>query len=292
VGQDSSLDRFLKNRAVFGLGLAGRRSFIIQTIIGCALVALSLCFCVAPAFGAPPEMVMGAIGPFIGGTVNLAVAQALRRKIGAMAPADWNLSREAKGLLLRLVRRRLGWLDGNPFTSRGPMPGMPFGIFGKRMRHQLRTIASQTGQGGIGWTLRPAQEVAPDLIEILETAAGKFNRIQGLISTPTNSAAFGKVGPSAMKAADEAMADILHDAASMDKYPESGSTARRQIEARIASLSELGDRLDELATHDQGLTDRLGYTSAMDSVLEELRLEQLARSELQVSETTDQHLQA
>jgi hypothetical protein len=208
-----------------------------------------------------------------------------------MHTTEWRLSSEAKGLLLKLVRRRLGWMDGGSFAIGSPSMGMGIGL-GKHGRRQLRHIAWDNGESAFRMLSKPPEEVSPEVIEFLDVAAEQYNRISGILQAPSQTASLSKLGASAIAAADEAMADILHQAANLDKFPESATTTRKQIDNAVRAMMELGNRLEEIATRDQLLTEKVNYSSKMDSVLEELRLDQLARSELHTSpEENTQRLQ-
>jgi hypothetical protein len=279
VSSETSLDRFLKNRAAVGLGLVDKRITAMQSIMGTIISAFGITVLLAGAVQGTGDHGFGLAMTFAGGMM-LAMSQILRRRFRSISTSEWRLSTEAKGLLLKLVRRRLGWMDGGGFSMMGPM-AFPMG---RHSRRRLRHLAWDTGEPGFGFLSRPAAEVSPEVTELLDVAAEHYNRVAGLVHTPAPRSAIAKLAPAATAAADEAMADILHEAATLEKYPESSSATRKQIETAIRALQELGNRLEEVATRDQSLTDRVDYSSRMDSVLEELRLEQLARSELQKSD--------
>jgi hypothetical protein len=171
--------------------------------------------------------------------------------------------------------------------------GMGVGIgMGKHTRRQLRNIAWDNGESMLSMFGKPAADISPQVLEFLEAAAEQYNRITGIIQAPATAGSLTKVGPSAIAAADETMAEILHQSATIDKYPESAAATGKQIENAIKAITELGDRLEDIATRDQLLTEKVNYASKMDSVLEELRLDQLARSELHTAtEENQQKLQ-
>jgi hypothetical protein len=280
MGKESSLDRFLKNRAALGLGLVNRRITAIQSMVGALLTGMGVVTLVSSATAGAPQIAPSALPMLMAGGIMFAMSQLIRKRFSFLQGADWKLSLEAKGLLLKLVRKRLGWLDGGGF---GMSPVGPIGI-GRHARRELRHLAWETGDFSIGIFSRPIADISPEVIELLDVAAEQYNRIAGLVHTPAPRSAMAKLAPSATAAADEAMADILHEAATLDKYPESAAPTRKQIEGYIHSLIELADRLEGIATRDQSLTEKIDYASKMDSVLEELRLEQLARSELQAAQ--------
>ncbi|MEZ0326613.1 MAG: hypothetical protein ACAH95_11975 [Fimbriimonas sp.] len=280
MASDSSLDRFLKNRAAIGLGLVNKRITFIQSAMGGLLSLVGSAGIMATVGGASRDTVPAMTLMLAAGAVMFTTSVVVRRMFRSMGSVDWRLSPEAKGLLLKLVRRRLGWLEGGGFAMSSRGMGLGFGM-GKHTRRTLRRIAWDNGESSFRMLSRPAPEVSPEVIAFLDVAAEQYNRISGIVQSPALAGTLSKLGPTAIAAADEAMADILHQSATLDKFPESVNATRKQIDTAIRALIELGDRLEEVATRDQLLTERLDYSSKMDSVLEELRLDQLARSELQ-----------
>jgi hypothetical protein len=210
-------------------------------------------------------------GLMMGGGVLFTMSQVMRRRFQPLTSApEWKLTPEAKGLLLKLVQQRLGWHGfGSP-------------IHGKRGRIVMRRVAWQSGDPSFGWFGRSNASVAPEVMRLLEVAATAYNRIQGTLQSPSGSS-LTKIAPSAAKAADEAMATIFDNSATMDRYPESVAATQVQITKEIAALTELGDRLEQLVTRQETITDKMASATTMDAVLDDLRLEQLARNELQVS---------
>jgi hypothetical protein len=96
-----------------------------------------------------------------------------------------------------------------------------------------------------------------------------------------------KLIPRVAIAAEEAMAEAFHQAATLIRYPEGSTLARRALESQIRILEEIVLRLEELAAH---TSTALGPNrSSADDLLTDLRLEALARSELsQVTEGQQQ----
>ncbi|HSI72517.1 MAG TPA: hypothetical protein VK934_05025 [Fimbriimonas sp.] len=283
MSKESSLDRFLKNRAALGLGLVDRRITGVQSVIGAMLCAFGIATIVATNAAGNPQAASAGLPLFMAGAFMFGFSQLIRRRFRSLNQTEWRLTSEAKGLLLKLVRKRLGWLDGGSF-SMAPMIGFSGGPHARR---RLRHLAWETGEPGFGFFNRAPTEIGPEVIELLDVAAEQYNRIAGLVHSPAPRSAIAKLASSATAAADEAMADILHETATLDKYPESASATRKHIESAIHGLIELADRLEDVATRDQSLTEKVDYSSKMDSVLEELRLEQLARSELSESPQPD-----
>lgn len=261
-----SLDRFIQNRAVMGLGLLGRGVYAPQMILGAGLTLLGLGFLVAPLFGASPEAAAASVGPMLAGLINLGTGAVFRRRMKHQVPVTWSLSPEAKALLWRLYRRtsigqRLVTSDGFTFGGR------------RRRRRALRHAR------WYGW--ESSAPIDPKVLDVLEEAAAAFNKVQGTIeSVGKNNPSLTKMTPAILTASDEAMAEILHHAAMASKFPESSESVFGLIQQRIASLKELGERMEDMAGQDSGGTNKATYSSPIDGVLEDLKLEQLARYEL------------
>lgn len=268
VSQESSLDRFLKQRGASGLGLYGKRVVWMQGIMGGVMTALGLAALI-PGLGMDPG---AASGFLFGGAMCFGLSQVMRVRLQPMmATSNWKLTAEAKGLLLKLVQERLHW---SGFGLGGP-------IHGRHGRIMMRRIARNSGDRSFNFFGMSSSKINPEVIDLLESASAQFNRIQGILESPAGSS-LTKVSATAAKASEDAMAAIFDNAATMDRYPESSATTRQQIQKEIGLLQELGDRLQDLTTRQDPLAVTTSNT-AMDSVLEELKLEQLARTELQTS---------
>ncbi len=267
TANESSLDRFLKQRGASGLGLYGKRVVWMQGIMGGLMTTLGL-GALLPFTGVPPE---AASGFLFGGAMCLAISQIMRVRLQPlMSVSNWKLTPEAKGLLLKLVQERLHWSG----FGIGPMRG-------RHARIAMRRVARNSGDTSFNFFGYSSSKTNPEVVEMLEGACTQFNRIQGILESPAG-AGLTKVSATAAKAAEEAMATILDNGATMDRYPESGATTRQQVFREIKLLTELGDRLEDLTTRQDALSS-VSTNTAMDNVLEELRLEQMARSELQTS---------
>lgn len=277
MDNESSLDRFLKHRAVAGLGLYGKRVQIMQAVMGTLMGLLGIGALLAPALGASPDIVNAAPGFLFGGAVMMAISRIMKYRLQPlMSTSNWSLTPEARGLLLKLVQQRLSW------SNFGFSP-----ISGRRGRFMARRIAWASGDSSFGFFGHSSAKVTPEVLDLLESAAEQFNRSQGILQSPSGSS-LSKVSASASKAADESMAAIFDNAATMDRFPESAAATKQQIVKQIGALKELADRLEDLATRQETISDKLTSSATMDSVLDELRLEQLARAELQSSESPGQ----
>jgi hypothetical protein len=143
--------------------------------------------------------------------------------------------------------------------------------------------------------VKSAREFLTDpAFELLDRAAIEYNRIAGCLETgrATGSATLIKVAPSVLQAADEAMADVLHQASVLDRYPESHEAATLAAEDEIRLLRETADRVEDLSIAPPDGA-RTTAASRLEGVLEDLRFEQLARSELrEPAEELDQQTRA
>ncbi|HEY0866322.1 MAG TPA: hypothetical protein VGE01_03030 [Fimbriimonas sp.] len=282
--RETSLDRFMKTRGLQMLGHSAYKvSSKVQMVIGGFLTAFGVGMIVAPQFGGDPSIVPGSLGPLIAGAVNFAVGLNLHRRFVADREIDVSLTAEAKALLMALHRRLYGWFSPwawqanqpgaiqiNPIWSGTPRPGR------FAARRERRTAMWM----GVSTDMVPA-EIDDAELGPLERVAFEYNRVTGaLASGMSASATLAKLCPRIQRAADEAMADALHQAAMLIKLPEGGAVARKRLEAQEASLRELAERMESLVAEQPSLTDKVAYRSSIDDVLDELRLENLARSEL------------
>ncbi len=274
---ETSLDRFLKNRAAHALVWSNRSAMQIQIGIGILLSAIGVGMACSPAFGADPQVAFGAAGPLLAGAVNAGVGFTMRKRFANQSNAQWKLTPEAKALLYKLVRDRLGW------WGIGANPGA-HGFAGIHARRAMRR--------GIWYSTTSRDTLEPQAEELLEEAAEQFNRILGTFEAADSSAGLKRMAPNALAASDEVMAEILHHAAMLDKYPESGETSESLILEKIQSLRELADGAQELATKSGSIIERATRNSTMDGVLDELRLEKMARAELRTEPIDNQDQRA
>lgn len=274
----------MQTRGTSMLGYSSYRySSAIQIAIGSVLSALGVGMLMGPLFGGDPGMMAGALGPIIGGSVNIAVGVSMRRRYVSDSTAHVELTPEAKGLLMALHRRLFGWRSPwvwstNPeWRGFGPSwrTGVPFGAH--RMARRARRAAMW---GGVTPEMVP-ETIDDDELQDLDQVAAQYNRTIGnLEASKAGSATLSKLAPRIAKAADEAMAEALHQAAMLMKFPEGGSIARAKLQQQQKALQELADRVETMAAGQSGIADQLPARSSIDDVLDELRLEQLARSEL------------
>lgn len=234
------------------------------------------------ALGGPREMALAAIGPLCGGLPNLVMGLIYRAKHAGDKTEPIMLTPEARILLVNLSHHIRGW--GSPWKASSPhnMAGVGMGShlsaaprqdYGRRspVRRSLATIAGQVELDG------------------LEQAAHEYNRIAGVLAAGSSgSAMLAKMSQRVTRAADEVMADALHQAALVAKYPEGASAARQKLTSLTDNLRELADRIERVSNEQTSITDKVAYRSSIDDVLDELRMEQVARDELRLAENQDQ----
>ena len=283
----SSLDRFLLNRAPALIGLSGARASVMANgALGVLFSLTGLGFIIGGIATHQPEMAYSSAGPLFGGVVNLMVAGMMRKRVAHMDPANVKLSSEAKEFLHKLMRQAFGWR----YAWVGWDSYRYQGLLGRRRRH-LRSVL--WGRTDASADQRPAAELLrPELFALLDEAAQHFNRIQGCLTVARTDAggALKKMRPAIVEAADETMAEVLHQAALMENYPESNTQGTRIVANRVAALRETADRVEAMQAREPSLMERMAPSSTMDSVLEELRMEEIARTELQTPEAKRQDL--
>jgi len=277
---ESSLDRFLSQRGPTLLSGAWRRNNRANLYVGGSLLAFGAVF-LGVALANYPAAAPGAIGPLLAGAINLGVHFAMRR--GARnRPVPAALTSDAKILLSRLVRLHAGW--GSGYHYWGPTSVGHHGLASKRAameewRAQMGQIGAGPWLNALGLGAKSAQEVLSEpVFAVLESAAFQYNRVVGLLASGDDR--LGKIVMTVQTAIDEAIADVFHQAAMLEQFPESSGSARKVCEDRTASLREIADRVEALQRREPTLTERLSYTSAVDEALEELRLQTMAESEL------------
>jgi hypothetical protein len=279
--EQSSIQRFLQHRAPQVLiGAYTRNGYIWQMMaaVACGIIGVSLL--TSGLLFHNLGLRLSSIGPLLAGGINLYVGNRFRKKVQGQAP-EARLSEEAKGFLHSLMRSTntnwgsCGWNQNGKWQQHLPSAN-PIEN-GESIFHQL----------GKHWGLLPKtpKDILPKPVyDILEIACFHYNRVFGILEGSRTDSAVAKVSQSVRAGADEALFSVLHNTALMQKFPETISTSSRDCEEKIRALKELADRLGQIQTRPVSISDRLGYSSAMDSALEELRLEHLAREELKVQD--------
>lgn len=273
--EESSLDRYLESRAGYLLGHANaRRGLVIMGMVGAICLLLAAVIVAVSLITTNPDAIAGAIGPFIAGTVNLTLSRKLRRRMTPAVETDAELTPQARSFMADLMKEVFGW--SYAWGSTDPRPIWSGGTSSPHMRKRdRRAWRRMYSRGSWGKRERSAKEVLhPAAFEALDQAAYHYNRMAGLLAT--GNPAFTKFAPTVKAAADQAMADMFDTAAVLDNFPESSAPQSKAGE-QIDELKELADRLE---TMEASGVNAVEAGSRIQTVLEELRLDQLARSEL------------
>jgi hypothetical protein len=210
-----------------------------------------------------PTMLMIGLGPIIGGGANLMVGAMLKRQQNQVQrlPTDVRLTPDAKNL----VQRMLAGMYGRSWSTSN-MSGLP------HAQHARNP----------GMTATARQVLPTEVFDLLNGAAEQANRVWGSLATLATAAdpVLVRNGPNLALAADETMAGIFDLAEQIVRYPEATQLQSRVIRERTAQLKELADRVEA----SQAALGVAAPVSALDSVLDELRLSQMARRELLAEE--------
>jgi hypothetical protein len=268
----TSIQRFVRNRGSVLLAGThyGRSGYVAQMTVGAVFTGLGAVMLIGGLVTRTFALEMSCIGPGIAGVTNLIVGSVFHSKVKGKTQSQAKLTPEARTFLSHLSRQILGrsyeWSD----------PTVAHYSAGWNRRPGVRS-----GGRLLGVRQRGPQDVLPEpVFELLEQACFQYNRTCGIVELATEGSPAKKLADSAQRAADETILEIIHQAALISRYPESSNAAVQTSQARIAALHELADRLESLQTRHPGLTDRMSSSSAMESVLEELKLDEIVRAEL------------
>lgn len=262
-----SLNRFLETRGAQILGRSiGQFSRRIHLVVGGAMLALGVGFLAAPLLGGPPEVIAGGVGPVIAGVLNLSMATAMGRRTAVAPPGQVEYSSEARVLILQLYRERFGWSSN-------------FGMCGLRRGSRLsqRRMNRRLAMAGMA---EPLPAPTTHVLDYLERAAEAYQRVAAVLAINKAQPAVVKLGGRALMAAEEALADVFHQASTLCRYPEGLATGRASLEARISTLEEIAGRMESLVA--SGVEPTRSTRSSIDDFLTDLRLEELARTELRI----------
>ena len=279
--QESSLDRYLESQAGLMLAHANiRRGLVLMSVIGTIMMTMALVVVIIALASGKPPMMGGAIGPGIAGFVNLVLSRVLRGRSKPAMEVNANLTPEARGFMANLMKDVYGWPQAWGAIEPNPIWGAQDGYMGRHERISerhvwRRMIASRSW----GKRQQSAQQcLDPIAFQVLDKAAFQYNRIAGILGTGHPDVT--RLAPTIKAAADQAMADVFHVGYLLDAFPESQSSARTMADQDIASLKELGDRLESMQQSPASQVASPALPRPINTVLEELRLDQLARSEL------------
>lgn len=279
VSHQSSIHRFLQNRAgQLVVGNYGRTAYIAHSWTAVGLITVGAIMLGMGANYGITGLQFGALGPIIAGLVNAGFGFFLRKKVQEL-PQQPLLTPEAKALLLDLLKQtRTGWTSGQSYSalfSKTPVTPQPVNplLHGETVAHQL----------GKHWGIIPktAKDVlGQDLFDILEAACQQYNRIDGILETSRGDTNFARVAQNSRTGADEAIFAIFHRIAMTQRYPETMQSSMQDCREKTKALLELANGLESLQSRPVSISDRLGYTSTLNSVLEDVRLERMAHEEL------------
>jgi len=260
--QPSSLDRFVWEKGVKLVSFGPKGALLGFSIAAAINGTLGIIFTTLGAtIRGMPEM-------FVAGGITLTVATIMgsvahwQYRTQKHSQSEINLNPQAVKMLSHLATH-IGWF--NPDVL------------------QTRTQRYQSAMWGQLWggVRTSAQILDREVFEMLDKAAFQYNRLSGLLQLAKDSTGRpSKLEPNIRNAADEAMLGILNQVALVDRRPESASAVQKQVDHQVDQLAELGNRLEAMISDRATAFDRMGSTTALDTVLEDLRLEQSAMDEI------------
>jgi len=275
-----SFDRYLTNRAPLLLwSTPAARASATNRAVGIGLCCLSAALVLVGLATVGPTGFAFGIGPAIGGMANLALSNAWRSRARKTA-GDTRLSDPQWKFLHELVTHVLG--PSYPFRS-SHMGYYPASNTWNGWRQAPK--AKQAGPPSLGE--RSAREILdPRVYDLMEAAAQQFNLIQAcLVQAASGEGEPLREAPQLQVAADQAMLDALAIASAMQEYPENIESLRPSAEACISALTEAANLVSSLTTA-KGLTAPRKQAALLRGMLDDLRIENQARTEL--NETVDQ----
>lgn len=261
------MDRFIWSKSTTYFGYVGQAGSVLAFLIPGVVVGLfGLGFSLAAMLSPVKQLFYPGFIQLGMGLTFLATAGFLRRKYRNTPQSEVKLSGDARALIHRLATH-IGWTDWNA-------------------QHRQHGFRLEVLGLSIGGPKTSADKLKPFTFGLLERAAAHYNKIQGLLTTKDSKSAtiLQKHEPGIKAAADEAMIVSLNQAALMEKFPESSENCRTVMEARIRDLEELSSRLARIIHGQMTVTEALSSGSVMGSVLEQLRLDEAARTELNRAE--------
>lgn len=250
-------------------------------MVGALMLAIAAVFILTSLFTGAPQASAGALGPMIGGIVNVLLWKRFHGRFKPALEVNAELTPEARAFMAQLMQEVYGWPypwgsveAHNPFSGEGSYQSP------HERRRERRAWRRMYAAGSWGKRQRSARDcLNPAAFEVLDRAAAEHNRISGILETGHPELA--RYASSIRAAADQAMADVFQWAQIVENYPESGQAPQEKAEAEISALHELGDRLLTIQSQQPLEIDQpKPRPNAINAVLEELRLDQLAREEL------------
>jgi|GEM_PF-5543592 len=241
------------------VGATATANFILAGV----LAGVSLASVVVALAVEEPGAIAAAAGPFAGALANAFVGLRVRRSSRVEPDTEIRLAPEARQLLV-------GWLrsaGGRGSLGLARLSGLEPG--GLAVSRPNKRVPASTF-------------VHPELFVAMETLAERYNRIHGVVLALRDDASHNSVvlRRTLSLAADEAMAEALRLASLFEAYPESGDPHLRRIGEISEDLRELDERAQKLRERGIGWAGSEGSLAILSATLDELRLQEAARSEL------------
>lgn len=172
------------------------------------------------------------------------------------------LTKEGSQLLYRLVNH-VGYM--NPHQYSGTRYGSPW--------HRL-------------WGIKTAANMLSEQgFDILESAAAQYVRINAQVELDASGLKrLSRTSGAIRLAAEETMITLINQVALLEQHPESLGAIADIAKKEIAKMVELGDRIEQSITGEDSLLGMHRGGSAIDGVLENLRMEQDALDEIRYSQ--------
>ena len=275
----SSFDRYLANRAPSLLwSTTAARASVINTRVGYGLVAFSTVMC---TIGVAYEGVVGlafGMGPMIGGVVNIAIGSAWRNRAKRNA-GNTEVPTQVWTFLHGLATHVLG----PSYPSRASNLGYyPVSNTWNGWRLTPKAAFAHSTSAIVPPGAKSAREILnPKVFEMMEEVAKHFNRVNGYLTNPSISpGSLPREAARIQVAADQAMIDALAIACSMHQFPENIESMRPSLEACTAALKEAADLVSSMQLPKALEPVPQEQAALLRGMLEDLRVESQARSEL------------
>ena len=133
-----------------------------------------------------------------------------------------------------------------------------------------------------------SQVMTPTGALLLESGCSEYNRISGLLKLAKDlTGRSTALLPQIKAASDEAMVSLINQVALLEEAPETQAAIDAQCRTQIDKLHELANRYEEMLSGPVTLADRLGSSTVMDNLLDQMRLEAQAHEELRTFDRQD-----
>lgn len=255
----SALDLFIWQRGskIHGGGIRGMKlGFGIAGSVNLGFGVLFLALTAKQPGFIVPAGIMGAIG------FGFLIATGFLFAKYRGKDTEVRLTKEGSQLLFRLLNH-VGYM--NPHQYSGTRYGSPW--------HRI-------------WGIKTASNIlSTQGFEILESAAAQYVRINAQVELDSNSLKrLSRTSGAIRLAAEEAMITLINQVALLEQHPESLGSIAELAKKEIAKMVELGDRIEQSISGEDSLLGMHRGGSAIDGVLENLRMEQEALDEIRYSQ--------